>query len=383
MNPLTAAALLLGAQQALAAQTMPQTNEPDRPRIRDLGVSPGILPTGPLNAITDVEGVRVGHVTINQGDSIRTGVTAIVPHNDNIFQSKLIAAVHIGNGYGKAAGLPQIAELGTLETPIVLTNTLSVAAGIEGVVRWTLDQPGNESVRSVNAVVGECNDARLNDIRAMAVTPDHVIEAINSASAGPVPEGAVGAGTGTSAFGFKAGIGTSSRTLPPELGGWTLGVLVQSNFGGVLTIDGNRIGEALDRHPYRDALRRHQEAIDTSDGSIIIVIATDAPLDTRSLERLAARATLGLARTGSAMNNGSGDFIIAFSTAQQVPHTPDSKVQDLKTVPSARLSPLFLAAAEATEEAIYNSLTAATTTTGHEGRTIEAIDINKLKSLLD
>ncbi len=392
MKPLTAAALLLAAQQAIAAQTMPQANQPDRPRIRDLGVSPGILPTGPLNAITDVSGVKVGHVTITQGDNIRTGVTAVLPHAGNIFQNKPIAAVHIGNGFGKAAGLAQIAELGTLESPIILTNTLSVAAGIEGAVRWTLDQPGNESVRSVNAAVGECNDGRLNDIRAMAVTPGHVIEAINNAKPGPVAEGAIGAGRGMVSFGFKSGIGTSSRKLPDELGGWTLGALVLSNFGGVLTIDGARIGEALGRYPYRDALRRHQEAedneaidpgaIDTSDGSIIIVIATDAPLDTRSLERLAARATLGLARTGSAMNNGSGDFVIAFSTAQTLPHTPDTRTHTIETVPSSRLSPLFLAAVEATEEAIYNSLTKATTTTGNN-TTFEALDIDTLKTLLD
>lgn len=381
-SPAASLAALAAALTLAPAASPAMHDQNDRPRIRDLGVSPGILPTGPLNAITDVNGVKVGHVTITQGDNIRTGVTAILPHSGNIFQNKPIAAVHIGNGFGKAAGLAQIAELGTLESPIILTNTLSVAAGIEGAVRWTLDQPGNESVRSVNAAVGECNDGRLNDIRAMAVTPGHVIEAINNAKPGPVAEGAIGAGRGMVSFGFKSGIGTSSRKLPDELGGWTLGALVLSNYGGVLTIDGKRVGEALGRYPYRDALSRHQEAIDNDDGSIIIILATDAPLDTRSLERLAARATLGLARTGSAMNNGSGDFVIAFSTAQTLPHTPDTRTHTLKAVPSSRLSPLFLAAVEATEEAIYNSLTKATTTTGNN-TTFEAIDIEKLKELLD
>lgn len=362
----------------------------ERPvRIRDFGVSPGVFATGALNAITDVEGVLVGHATRIEGDSVRTGVTAVLPHGGNLFQEKVPAAVYVGNGFGKAAGLLQVQELGTLESPIVLTNTLGVGASLEGVVLWTLDQPGNEEVRSVNAVVGECNDGRLNDIRAMVLRPEDTVEAIERSGGGPVAEGNVGGGTGMVSFGFKSGIGTSSRVLPDELGGWTVGVLVQSNFGGILTVDGRRVGEALGRHAFRDALERDRRgredsgAGDSGDGSCMIVIATDAPLDTRSLERVAKRAIMGLARTGSSMSNGSGDFVIAFSTAERVAHGRGERVERYSRVPSDRLSPVFQAVVEATEEAVYNALVAAETMTGHGGRTVEAIDPERLGELLE
>ncbi|HEY9423060.1 MAG TPA: P1 family peptidase, partial [Thermoanaerobaculia bacterium] len=280
-----------------------------RPRIRDLGVEPGIFPPGPLNAITDVEGVRVGHRTLIRDESVRTGVTAILPHGGNLFQKKTPAAVYVGNGFGKAAGFLQVQELGNLETPIVLTSTLSVGTAIEAVVGWTLEQPGNKEVRSVNAIVGETNDGWLNDIRGRHVTAADVRAAIATAQGGAVEEGSVGAGTGTMALGWKGGIGTSSRKLPGALGGYTVGALVQSNFGGVLTIDGAPVGERLGRYDFKDHVAKNQ-----GDGSCMIVLATDAPLSARNLERLAKRAVLGLARTGSYMSNGSGDFVIAFST---------------------------------------------------------------------
>src|SRR5262245_12452582 len=293
----------------------------DRPRLRDLGVRPGILPAGKWNAITDVPGVRVGHRTIVEGDSIRTGVTAILPHAGNLFQKKVPAAVYVGNGFGKAAGFLQVRELGNIESPIVLTNTLAVGTAIEAVVGWTLTQPGNEQVRSVNAVVGETNDGFLNDIRARRVTGKDVLAAIEAAAAsspGPVAEGSVGAGTGTSALGWKGGIGTSSRVLPERLGGYVLGALVQSNFGGVLTIDGARVGEALGRYDFKSEVAPGP----AGDGSCMIVIATDAPLSSRNLERIARRAVMGLARAGSYMGNGSGDFVIAFSTKNLEDHSP-------------------------------------------------------------
>jgi D-aminopeptidase len=324
-------------------------------RARDLGIRPGIYPPGPLNAITDVAGVRVGHVTLIQGENIRTGVTAILPHAGNLFRQKVPAAIFVGNGFGKLAGYTQVRELGTLETPIVLTNTLSVAAGIAGILEYTLRQPGNEDVVSVNAVVGETNDSRLNDIRRRAVTPEHVLEAIANAREGPVEEGAVGAGTGTVAFGYKGGIGTSSRRLPAEQGGHTAGVLVQTNYGGVLAL------------PVRTPPK---EAPPGGDGSCMIVVATDAPLDARSLERLAARAILGLGATGSAMSHGSGDYVIAFST---VP----AGARPL--LPGDALSPLFQAVKEATEEAIWNSLTMARTMHGYQGREVKALQLETKK----
>lgn len=363
------------ATAAFAASAL----EPDpRPRARDLGVEPGVLAPGPLNAITDVAGVLVGHHTLIEGDSIRTGVTAVLPHGENLFQRKLPAAVHVGNGFGKAAGFLQVRELGQIEAPIVLTNTLSVGAAIEAVVDWTLAQPGNDDVRSVNAVVGETNDGYLNDIRGMDVKREHVLAAITAAKEGPVAEGSIGAGTGTRAFCWKGGIGTSSRVLPSERGGYTVGALVQSNFGGVLTIDGAPIGEDLGCVPFDLA----DEDAPDGDGSCMIVIATDAPVDTRNLERMARRAMLGLARTGSYVSNGSGDFVVAFSTQNLVSYAPEDRERGITVVENDHMSPLFLATVEAVEEAVYNSLTRATTVTGRDGHTVEAIPIEEISALL-
>jgi len=382
--------VLLAAGAASAAQGQPAAQPRPRPRLRDLGVTPGILPPGPLNAITDVPGVKVGHTTIIRGEDVRTGVTAIVPHGGDVFMEKVRAAVYVGNGFGKAAGFLQVQELGVIETPIVLTNTLSVGRAIEATVRWTLERPGHEEIRSVNAVVGETNDGHLNDIRGMHVTADDVMAAIDSAASGPVEEGCVGAGTGTQCLGFKGGIGTSSRRLPGALGGWTVGALVQTNFGGVLMIDGRRVGEELGRYSFRGALSSTAalkdaltSAAESGDGSVMIVLATDAPLDARNLERLARRAVLGLARTGSFMSNGSGDFVIAFSTKNLEPHGPRERTRSIDTVENDHMSPLFLAVVEAVEEAVYNSLTRATTMTGREGRTVDAIPIDELKAILD
>ncbi|MEM6646426.1 MAG: P1 family peptidase [Bacteroidota bacterium] len=351
----------------------------DRPRARDAGVAPGILSTGALNAITDVSGVRVGQVTLVEGDSIRTGVTAILPHGGNVYQDKVPAGFAVGNGYGKFMGSTQIRELGEIETPIVLTNTLSVPRAADGVVGWTLAQPGNERVRSVNAVVGETNDGYLNDIRARAVQPDHVVEAIEAATDGPVEEGSVGAGTGTVMFGWKGGIGTSSRQLPESLGGYTVGVLVQTNYGGVLDIMGVPVGRLLDQYYLRDTLDRGD-----ADGSIILIVATDAPLSDRNLERVARRALLAIARTGSPMTNGSGDYALAFSTAESVRRTPERRraVSAVADLPNGRMSPLFQATMEAAEEAIYSALFKATTTTGNRG-TIEALPLDEVLPLLD
>jgi D-aminopeptidase len=367
---------LLGA---LFSATVAIATEPEpRPRIRDLRITPGVLSPGSLNAITDVAGVRVGHHTLAEGEAIRTGVTAILPHEGNVFQRKVPAAVHVGNGFGKAAGFLQIQELGTLETPIILTNTLSVGIGIEAVVKWTLAQPGNEDVRSVNAVVGETNDGYLNDIRGMHIKHQHVLAAITAAKGGAVVEGSVGAGTGTRAFCWKGGIGTSSRELPDDLGGYTVGALVQTNFGGVLTIDGTPIGEDLGCVPFGLA---DKDAPD-GDGSCMIVIATDAPVDSRNLERMARRAMLGLARTGSFASNGSGDFVIAFSTLNLEPYGPDNREREITVVENDHMSPLFLATVEAVEEAVYNSLLRATTVTGRDGHTVEAIPLGEVTALL-
>ncbi len=350
----------------------------ERPRIRELGVSPGVLSPGKWNAITDVAGVRVGHKTLAEGDSIRTGVTAILPHGGNIFQKKVPAAVYVGNGFGKAAGFLQVRELGNIETPIVLTNTLAVGIAVDAVAGWTLAQPGNEGVLSVNAVVGETNDGGLNDIRARRVTARDVVAAIEAAKDGPVLEGSVGAGTGTAALGWKGGIGTSSRVLPPRLGGYTVGTLVQSNFGGILTIDGVRVGEKLGRYDFRDSI---ETGASPEKGSCMIVIATDAPISSRNLERLARRAVLGLARAGSYMSNGSGDFVIAFSTKNLEDYSPAARTRIVEEVQNDFVSPLFLAAVESVEEAVYNSLTRATTVTGN-GKTLEAIPIEKLRAIL-
>lgn len=351
-----------------------------RPRVREIGVAIGVLPTGKWNAITDVNGVRVGHRTIIEGDSIRTGVTAILPHGGEVFRRKAPAAVWVGNGFGKAAGFLQVRELGNIETPIVLTNTLAVAHAIEALVAWTLGRPGNEDVRSVNAVVGETNDGLLNDIRARRVTAGDVTSAIEAATSGPVPEGSVGAGTGTVAFGWKGGIGTSSRVLPEQLGGWTVGALVQSNFGGVLTVDGVRVGELLGRYSFRNEIEGL--AGERERGSCMIVIATDAPLESRNLERLARRGLLGLARTGSFMDNGSGDFVIAFSTRNLVDNEASVRTVSAEEVRNDSMGPLFLAAVESVEEAVLNSLTRATSVTGYRSRTVEALPIDRLKDLL-
>ncbi|MHC4413959.1 MAG: DmpA family aminopeptidase [Planctomycetota bacterium] len=367
-----------------AVGAMTEAEAPPRPRIREVGVRPGVLQPGPLNAITDVEGVRVGHRTIIKGDAVRTGVTAILPHGGNLFQQKVPAAVHVGNGFGKPAGFLQVQELGNIETPIVLTNTLSVGAAVEGVVRWTISRPGNEDVRSVNAVVGETNDGRLNDIRGMHVTVQDVMAAVESAEGGPVQEGSVGAGTGTVAFGFKGGIGSSSRLLPPSLGGYTVGALVQTNFGGILTIDGVRMGQKLGRYSFRGQVEGRSYGVDepAADGSCMIVLATDAPVSARNLERLARRAVLGLARTGSFLGNGSGDFVIAFSTRNRISHDPPPGPRTIEALANEAMSPLFLAAVEAVEEAVYNSLTRATTVTGRDGNTAEAIPIDRLREIL-
>jgi D-aminopeptidase len=332
-----------------------------RPRVRELGISLGVLPTGLLNAITDVDGVRVGHVTLRGGDDIRTGATAILAHGGNVHQDKVPAGIVVGNGYGKLAGSTQIAELGEIETPIVLTNTLAVPRAADAILDWTLAQPGNEDVRSVNPVVGETNDGYLNDIRRRAED-------------GAVDEGCVGAGTGTVAFGWKGGIGTSSRRLPTSLGGYVVGVLVQSNFGGVLQIAGVPIGLALGQHYLKGV------GSCTADGSIMIVVATDAPLSDRNLTRLARRALAGLARTGASMSNGSGDYVIAFSAATEVRRTPErrGRVSPIGELPNDLASPLFQAAIEATEEAIDNSLFKATTVSGYKGRTVEALPVDRV-----
>ncbi len=363
--------------------------EPQRPRARDLGLSPGVMTPGPLNAITDVAGVLVGHCTLIKGESIRTGVTAILPHGGNLFQEQVPAAVYVGNGFGKAAGFLQVQELGLIETPIVLTNTLSVGTAVEAVVAWTLAQPGNETVRSVNAVVGETNDSYLNDIRGLHVTRKDVLAAIDAAKGGPVEEGSVGAGTGTTAFGFKGGIGTASRVLPEGLGGYTVGALVQSNYGGILTMDGYQVGKQLGRYSFREYLEgptsdaRTGKPDDQDEyGSCMIVLATDAPLSPRNLERLARRAILGLARTGSFMSNGSGDFVIAFSTQNRVPHKSDNRTHTGAYLRNNAVSPLFLATVEAVEEAVYNSLLKATTVTGRDGHTAEALPIEQLKKII-
>ncbi|WP_246224620.1 DmpA family aminopeptidase [Spirosoma terrae] len=341
-------------------------------RTRDYGIKLGVLPTGQNNAITDVPGVRVGHVTIRQGTTIRTGVTAILPHTGNLFQQKSPAAIYIGNGFGKLTGYSQIDELGTLETPIVLTNTLSVPTAADAVIDYTLSQKGNEEVRSVNTVVGETNDGFLNDIRGRHVTKQHVLEAIRAAKTGPVEEGNVGAGTGTVCFGFKGGIGTASRKLPTSLGGYTVGALVQTNFGGVLQIGGVPVGVALGKYSFKEKL----------DGSCMMVILTDAPLDARNLKRLAKRAFMGLAQTGGIASNGSGDYVIAVSTAYQIPHETTNSFDEMKLLRNDNVSPLFMAAIEATEEAIINSLFAAQTMSGDQGHQIEQLPVDKVVELL-
>ncbi len=373
----------------------------ERPRARDVGVEIGIFPPGPLNAITDVEGVLVGQVTVVEGDRIRTGVTAIRPHPGNVFQERVPAAIHVGNGFGKLLGVTQVRELGELETPILLTCTLCVWKAADAMVEWLLAREGMEGVRSINPVVGETNDGGLNDIRSRPIRPEHVREALERASSGPVEEGSVGAGTGTRAFGWKGGIGTSSRVLPEAAGGYTVGVLVQSNFGGILTIAGAPVGRELGRYSFRNLVEREdaggRSAPPTGDvpeatpgddsgegqgpGSVMIVVATDAPLSPRNLERLAKRAVMGLARTGSYASNGSGDYVIAFSTAPEVRRRPGRTTHEVVELANDRMSPLFEAVVEATEEAVVNSLFRATTVTGM-GRTVEALPLEETLEIL-
>ena len=343
-----------------------------------MGIKIGVLPTGKFNAITDVPGVLVGQTTIIKGDSIRTGVTAILPHNGNIFQQKVPGAVFVGNGFGKLAGTTQVKELGNIEAPVVLTNTLNVATGMEGVIEHTLQQKGNEQAQSVNAVVGETNDGYLNDIRGRHVQKQDVLNAIHGAKAGAVEEGCVGAGTGTVCFGFKGGIGTASRKLPASLGGYTVGVLVQTNFGGVLQIDGAPVGQELKKFYLSDQLNN------PVDGSCMMVVATDAPLDSRNLERLAKRAFMGLAKTGGIASNGSGDYVIAFCTDStlRIAHESKDPLQTMRVLRNDEVSPLFMAAIEATEEAIINSLFAATTMKGRGGHIVEALPVDKVISIL-
>lgn len=353
-------------------------NAQEKKRARDYGLKIGVIPTGKLNSITDVEGLKIGHSTLIIGDSIRTGVTAILPYDGNIFQQKIPAAVFAGNGFGKLAGSTQIAELGNIETPIILTNTLGVSTAMEALVDYTLNYKGNEEVKSVNAVVGETNDSFLNDIRGRHVSKKDVLQAISNAKTGKVAEGNVGAGTGTVCFGYKGGIGTSSRKLPQSLGGYTIGVLVQTNFGGVLQIDGVPIGKELGKFSFSNQL------LNNVDGSCMIIIATDAPLDSRNLERLAKRAFLGLGKTGGIASNGSGDYMIAFSTAAglRVPHSSKTATLSTTVLHNDETSPIFMAAIEATEEAIINSLFAAETLTGIKGNTANAIPLDKVLPLL-
>ncbi len=343
-----------------------------------MGIRPGILEPGHNNAVTDVYGVRVGHFTLIEGDSIRTGVTAILPYTGNIFQQKVPAAIYVGNGFGKLTGYSQVEELGNIETPIILTNTLSVPVAADALIDYTLSFETNREIRSVNPVVGETNDGKLNDIRGRHVTKAHVLRAIENAVSGPVEEGSVGAGTGTVCFGYKGGIGTASRKLPEKLGGWTVGVLVQTNFGGVLQICGAPVGIELGKNILTEMLE------DTADGSCMIVVMTDAPLEARNVKRLAKRALLGLARTGGIAGNGSGDYVIAVSTAEslRIAHESDLRFRHVRVLRNEEMTPLFLAAVEATEEAILNSLFMATTITGPAGKTVEALPFDKVMNIL-
>jgi D-aminopeptidase len=376
--------LLAAMAVLLVAAAAAQNTTPDaRPRASDLGLKVGILPTGPLDAITDVAGVEVGQTTVIRGSDVRTGVTAILPHPGNLFREKVPGAVFVGNAFGKLAGSTQANELGEIETPILLTSTLSVPRVADALIDYMLALPGNEDVESINPLVGETNDGYLNDIRGRHIMREDVFAAIKDAKGGRVEEGSVGAGTGTVAFGFKGGIGTSSRRLTPKLGGYTVGVLVQTNFGGVLTIGGAPVGRELGRYYLREELRQEGSATDRGNGSVMVVIATDAPVEARNLKRMAARAMLGLGRTGAAGSNGSGDYVIAFSTASQMRIRSEDKAspRHIEVLPNDALSPLFLAVIEATEEAVYNSLLRATTITGR-GHTVEALPLEKTTEIL-
>jgi len=356
-----------------------QNTDAQMKRARDYGIEIGILRPGSLNAITDVPGVKVGQITIREGDSVNTGVTAILPHAGNIFQNKVPAAIFVANGFGKLTGCTQVEELGNLETPVVLTNTLSVPTAVAAVIEHTLSQPGNDRVMSVNPVVGETNDSRLNDIRGRHVTAEHVLEAIRNADGGRVAEGNVGAGTGTVCFGFKGGIGTASRILPSTRGGYTVGVLVQTNYGGILQINGVPVGLELDRYSFRSAVNEYKE-----DGSCMMVVMTDAPLTARNLKRLASRAFAGMMRTGASGSNGSGDYVIAVSTAEElrIPYSSGSMYEEWRELRNDELDLLFEAVAEATEEAVINSLFAAETVSTNKGVTVEALPVDETLKIL-
>ncbi len=371
---MTVVTAILAAGALMSVASAYSSSEGQRPRARELGVCVGVLRPGKWNAITDVEGVQVGHCTVIEGDSVRTGATVILPHPGNVYQERVPAAVSIGNAFGKLAGSTQIEELGELETPIALVNTLSVPVAATALIDYTLRTPGNEAVRSVNPVVGETNDGWLNDIAGRRLTVQEVLQALGNARSGPVAEGAVGAGTGTVCFGFKGGIGTASRVLPASRGGYTVGVLVQTNFDGMLQINGAPVGRELGRFAMAEELATQSE------GSCMIVVATDAPLLSRNLKRLAKRALFGLARTGGYCANGSGDYVVAFSTNPQVRirQRPEGGVHHFQELPNSALSPLFLAAVEATEEAILNSLFCATTVRGKDGHTAEALPIERV-----
>ena len=375
MSRITRLVCLLGIFLSLA------THAQDRPRARELGLVVGTFPTGVLNAITDVEGVRVGHSTIIEGDDIRSGVTAIIPGPGNLYTHPVPAWIHVGNGYGKLVGETQVREFGEIETPILLTCTLCVWSAANALKEWVYEQPGMGE-HTVNPIVGETNDSRVNNMWADPVQREHVFAALATASGGPVEEGSVGAGTGTQAFGWKGGIGTSSRVLPESLGGYTVGVLVQTNYGGTLTINGAPVGRELGTYSYRQQLEAVGEDDHQEDGSIMMVLATDAPLNARSLDRIAMRSIMGLARTGSFASNGSGDYVIAFSTDPAVrrPRESDTPVNTPELV-NASMSPLFAAAAEATEEAIYNAIFKATTVSSSRG-TLEAIPVQDLERIL-
>ena len=385
-----AALSLLILSGAVYAQTMPTETKNSRPRAREIGLKIGVLPTGALNAITDVAGVRVGHATVFRGENVRTGVTAVLPHSGNLFAEKVPGAVFVGNGFGKLMGSTQVNELGEIETPILLTSTLSVPRAADFLLDYMLALPGNEAAQSVNPLVAETNDGFLNDIRGRHISKADVFAAIEGAKNGAIEEGSIGAGTGTIAFGWKGGIGTSSRKLPASLGNFTVGVLVQTNFGGVLQIDGAPVGVELGKYYLMDALkkdaarRRSADLNDAADGSIIIVIATDAPVDARNLRRMAARSMMGLARTGAAGTNGSGDYAIAFSAAPElrIKTLYSSESRKANLLSNDAMSPLFLATIEATEEAIYNSLFRAVTVTGRDKRAIEALPLERTLSIL-
>lgn len=370
---------------ALLSPTLSHAQSPERMRARDLGIEVGVFRPGVHNAITDVAGVRVGHTTVIQAPDVRTGVTAILPHTGNAYMSRVPAALHVGNGYGKLLGVTQVRELGELETPILLTCTLCVWKAADAMVEWMLGQDAMESVRSLNAFVGETNDGGLNDIRSRPIEPEHVVAALEAASDGPVREGAVGAGAGTVAFGWKGGIGTSSRVLPESLGGYTVGVLVQSNFGGILQIAGAPVGQELGQYAFANQIGRDEDYDPDADvqewGSIMMVVATDAPLSDRNLERIARRAIMGLSRTGSYASNGSGDYVIAFSTANSVRRATTGGVHRYDELSNGNVSPLFEATVEATEEAILNSLFMAETVTSN-GRTVEALPIEETLDVL-